>query len=103
MKRIRIFTCAAAFLIMMGIGAAPLAWGHDTDEPGRSIPVAKQDGLLEQGLRVVFVPVDLLNGILNAEGEFYAKGRAYKGEYARHGYYRTHARWYDTFLYHHEL
>ena len=97
---LRVGVSAALFFLCLGGGAK--AWGHDTDASGRSIPVAKQDGLLEQGFRFLFIPSDILNGILNREGEFYAKGRVPKGEYARHGYYRYYPRWYDTFQYYHD-
>lgn len=101
MKKLIPAAASLAILIILS-GSGMLTYAHDTDEPGRSIPIAKQDGLLEQGFRVIYIPVDILNGVLNAQGEFYAKGRAHQGQYARHGYYRTHARWYDPFLYHHE-
>lgn len=92
----------SAALLFLCLGVGGKAWGHDTNEPGRSIAVAKQDGILEQSFRFLLIPVDIANSVLNAQGEFYAKGQATKGEYARHGFYRYYPRWYDTFQYYHD-
>lgn len=66
----------------------------------KALPVA-QHGALEQLAGVAMIPVDIFLAMFYAEGETYVEGRTYEGDYARHGYNRTHARWWDPFFYHH--
>jgi len=76
------------------------------EEELKAMPVAKNvtpmDSAFDQAAGFVLIPLHVLLAVTYAPGEQNMKGNAYKGEYARHGYYRHHARWWDPFFYHHD-
>ncbi len=67
----------------------------------KATPIATDVGAWEQLSGVLMIPVDILLAMTYAEGEMAEEGRLYEGDYARHGYNRKHARWWDPFFFHH--
>lgn len=93
----------AEFLLVIALVLFPsLSFALDSAERMESLPIAKQVGPFEQAIGVASIPIDIVKAVFYAGGESYIRGNAYKGDYARHGFYRTHARWWDPFFYHHE-
>jgi len=72
----------------------------------KSHPVANQNWGLDYAwdliLGVALIPLHIVLAFTYAPGEQFMKGKAYNAEYAKDGYYRTHARWWDPWFYHQE-
>lgn len=92
-------------LLLIGLlvfAASPVFAGETCE----SLPVATQesevDSALDQIFGVAMIPAHIVMAVSYAPGEGYRRGKAYKGEYARHGFVRHHARWWDPFFYYHE-